>query len=694
MYLNRPFAQHITTANSLKQDGYRLLSLCLHAPAIGTASDDEVSYSAVWVKRSGPNWDMLMLGSEGELMSYLEDAKAKSPPYWPRLVAACGVSFPRFSVVVEQGGAESSVEVGTWGFFVPDTFEAHRTNGDFLRSIAVYTVDVNTEQMYNCACVWEQQPADTTIYFNGFSVADTAVDTIDAAMRAGFARVDQACQYDDLLTDGGSVTTKRRYFLVYRDDQIPGTTLTTGLTADSVEQAIQDGMTAGRWPIRLHSSGVAGADQRFAMILADYPHDQEPARTWTVARPTYPRSAGPNPWKTFSDVEQAFESSMKRHGVRAGQLAVAYQGRLVYAAGFTWAQAGYPITSPTVRFRVGSISKTITALATCQLWDKGKLYPFPYYPDNSIAALLKRSFKDKRFKNRHCGQLLSHLGRFDQDAILNQTDPDPHKIASDLGGVPLPLTMANVVDWIAKNMDDAFTQDKAPEPGGTPLPQAVYCGVGFTMMAQICAEFYEQMGYDSLEHGVQQELFAPVGVTRPRKTTMSSKTAWDGAMKGEEVICHPSRPSYWRSAQGDDNPAPVAYEATNSNIYLGNGSWALSCPDYARLLSAFDDSPNPLFEQQTMPLMILTEEAEGWYRGFVKKSFATGPGGTVEAMWHNGLVLGGAAVGFRRFDGVVIVYAWNTDVIGTGFPDVDANAAVNTISAWPSYDLFPSVGIE
>ena len=159
------------------------------------------------------------------------------------------------------------------------------------------------------------------------------------------------------------------------------------------------------------------------------------------------------------------------------------------------------------------------------------------------------------------------------------------------------------------------------------------------------------------------------------------------------MLCHPSRPTWWYSQQGDGKPAPVSYDPTNANVYLGNGAWAMSCADYARVLSAFDEDPNPLFDNEIMPYLILTEGAEDWYRGFVRKKFATAAGGTVDAMWHNGMVLGGAAVGFRRLDGVVVVYAWNTDVIGMGFPDTDANAAVNEVTSWPSYDLFPAIGI-
>jgi CubicO group peptidase (beta-lactamase class C family) len=692
-YCNKSIAEHVFLSIGLNEQGYRLQSLCLHGPDYYFKTLVP-QYSAIWVQRPGPDWDILHLGTENELQAFLEEAKTKAKPYWPRLIAAYGADGPgHYSVVVEQGGAESYVEVGTFGFLldVLGLFESKREKLEFPRSIAVYGDDVNNLGFFRCAFVWEKQPADAMVYFNGFPVAENDVPAVDAAVRAGFGRIDYAGVVRNYMTGGGSVSKTRRYFLIYRDDTIPGTALKPNLTEQGAYQAMEDGKAADKWPIRISGTSLIGAEQRFTVVLADYPHDKEPARSWTISRPTYPASAGPLPWKPFKPLEQVFRDSMKRNSVHAGQIAVAYKGRLIYTAGFTWAPPGYPVTSPTTRFRVGSISKTITALAVCQLWEQGKLYPYPYLPENSIATLLKRNFKDWRFKLRHCGQLLAHLGRFDEPKILAETDP--FKVAADLG-VSMPIKMGDVVDWIAAHMNDAFTEDKSPEPGGSPLPQAKYCGVGFTMMAQICAEFYAEKGYASYEQGVRRELFSRVGVTRPRATLMKAKFALGLALKGEEALCHVRRPGWWYSQQGDGKPAPIAYDPTNSNVYLGNGAWAMACADYARVLSAFDESPNPLYDNPLLPNLILTEQADGWYRGVVRMKFDTASGGSVDAMWHNGMCLGGTAVGFRRFDGVVIVYAYNCDIQTSGLMDVDANAAVNTLTSWPGFDLFPSVGIE
>src|SRR5207249_5617236 len=49
---------------------------------------------------------------------------------------------------------------------------------------------------------------------------------------------------------------------------------------------------------------------------------------------------------------------MRKRGVRAGALAIAHDGRLVFAHGYTWGEAGYPITRPNSLFRAARDRKS------------------------------------------------------------------------------------------------------------------------------------------------------------------------------------------------------------------------------------------------------------------------------------------------------------------------------------------------
>jgi CubicO group peptidase (beta-lactamase class C family) len=58
---------------------------------------------------------------------------------------------------------------------------------------------------------------------------------------------------------------------------------------------------------------------------------------------------------------------MKINQIRAAALAILKGAKLVYAKGYTWAEADYPIVFPTTLFRQASVSKIFTAVAIYQL---------------------------------------------------------------------------------------------------------------------------------------------------------------------------------------------------------------------------------------------------------------------------------------------------------------------------------------
>jgi hypothetical protein len=82
---------------------------------------------------------------------------------------------------------------------------------------------------------------------------------------------------------------------------------------------------------------------------------------------------------------------VKKENVRALSLAVAREGRLVYAAAHTFAEidGGYPITEPHHAFRLLSCSKAITSIAIHKLLDRTKRATSPGVPFS--AADLERT---------------------------------------------------------------------------------------------------------------------------------------------------------------------------------------------------------------------------------------------------------------------------------------------------------------
>ncbi len=75
----------------------------------------------------------------------------------------------------------------------------------------------------------------------------------------------------------------------------------------------------------------------------------------------------------LEQVDEIVISSINEHALVGLGVGIVHDGKLVYAKGFGMADAAQekPVTPDTV-FRVGSISKTFTAIGLMQLWEQGK----------------------------------------------------------------------------------------------------------------------------------------------------------------------------------------------------------------------------------------------------------------------------------------------------------------------------------
>src|SRR6185369_13325832 len=119
-----------------------------------------------------------------------------------------------------------------------------------------------------------------------------------------------------------------------------------------------------------------------------------------------------------------FDALMQRclpeHGLLGAALAVAKDGRQVYARGFGWAdlQSLEPVT-PDARFRLASVSKPITAVAILRLAQEGRLAlddrAFDILPVEPTPRLAAGAQPDPRLKQITIQHLLNHTGGWNRD---------------------------------------------------------------------------------------------------------------------------------------------------------------------------------------------------------------------------------------------------------------------------------------
>ena len=362
-------------------------------------------------------------------------------------------------------------------------------------------------------------------------------------------------------------------------------------------------------------------------------------------------------------VDQMMQDIMQSNDIHGGSVAIAKDGRLVYARGFTWDQPAVEPVQPTTLFRIGSIGKSITSIAIHQLIEGGLLsydtrvaetLGLQPPPDRSADPWLDAVTLD---------HMLTHTSGMYAHDIYTVSD-----VVVDALGVEAPPTKSEIISFMP-------TVPFFFEPGTS----WDYNNYGYIMLGML-AELVT--GRDFPEY-VFDNLFRPVGVSRARMAhTLRSELA-------------PTETTY--DGVGGD---PYAVPAENG---FAAGLIVLSAPDLARLYSALFDHPDAsgLLDSETIEAMLSTPFAAGedlgYGRGWINEDFLinsghpigvfTDPNDGLQIFGHGGGGSGVHTIALWRSDGIVFVMFTNKDpVVETiDFPE---------ITSWPDHDLWESVGIS
>ncbi len=314
----------------LQPNGYRMVSL---AVAGGLAN---ARYSAVWIQQSGPTW--AAVHGVTKVQYQAQAAAWTSAGYRAKLVAASGVgSDAVFAAVWVQDGV-------TVGYY--DSLQ--------LSSLAL-TPD--NDQVTTTA---DSQASQGRRLVSCASYRESGIDRWVAVFEPDASKIAWGVTAgDDLSTFGYkfneytlgearpsfvSVADSQLYTAVYRDDRIGNWQMVVGRTSAQLTADKATFDQQGLFPICIAAGGI-GSAARYSAIFVERltPYARTTTRTGTA----------------FHAFDTHIEQVMADRNVRSASLAVARQGRLVYARGYTNAEPGYPVTQPDSLFRIGSISKTL-----------------------------------------------------------------------------------------------------------------------------------------------------------------------------------------------------------------------------------------------------------------------------------------------------------------------------------------------
>lgn len=394
---------------------------------------------------------------------------------------------------------------------------------------------------------------------------------------------------------------------------------------------------------------------------------------WLVAV-TIPASGQTGaPVEELRGVDEAMQAFMQQWNAPGGAMAVAKGGRLIYARGFGMAdvEAGQPV-EPDSLFRIGSVSKTVTAMAVAKLVEDGKLHL-----DEKALDILEE-YRDAAVDPRALNVTVWHLLTQTSGLILEEDELPP---ASELAaaGAPLPLTG----DFFIRL---ALAQPLAFDPG----EQYLYLSLNAVLLGKII----EKKTGEPYETYMRNHVLGPMGITRMRLGRPFATQRAIGEVRYYDSPGSPEIEPYYPNASG---LSPQPYGGVPMEALGATGAWIASPIDLVRFATAIDGSRPPRYlSPQTVQQVLARpaswpEVAQGWY-GF---GWVVQPTEGDRLWWHNGAMNGSAAL-LLHSDALAVDVAVTFNTLWA--EDEDAFfvslfdgllPALAGVRRWPSNDLFP-----
>ena len=395
------------------------------------------------------------------------------------------------------------------------------------------------------------------------------------------------------------------------------------------------------------------------------------ALTWALAGP-----AGAQPTTGLDVPEMAHYDAfvrdlMAQHGIEGAAVAVVKDERLVYARGFGYAdvEAQEPV-EPDALFRIGSISKPVTAVVTMSLVEDGLLSldepAFARLPELHPPAGQTR---DPRIADITVRDLLQHSGGWDRE----------------VGGEPLDKTfevMAALGLDAPPTCDDVIRFQLGQPLDFAPGERYAYNGFDYCVLGAI-VERVTGLDYETAARAV----LAEAGIFGMRV----GAERLEGQVPGEVRYYDPATaPSIFDPSE----TVPIVYGGFDLTARAASGGWIASAVDLVRFLTAVDARPgradvlgpaalSTMLERPDLPVWDGTAAwyALGWQRN------------TADTWFHSGALPGSRATIVRpETDGLSWAVVVNTTPAtpATFFPDLNQGlfAQAAAVTSWPAHDLF------
>jgi CubicO group peptidase (beta-lactamase class C family) len=374
----------------------------------------------------------------------------------------------------------------------------------------------------------------------------------------------------------------------------------------------------------------------------------------------------------LANFDAAMQNLLTSYNVPGAQLAITYQGRLVYNRGFGFANVvEQDSVYPNNLFRIASVSKPITGLACMKLMEEGLLdLDARVFGENGILNDPQYlDILDARDTTITVRMLLQHSGGWNSSS---SGDPmfNAFNIASFLG-VASPPSPTDMIQYMLSQVYLDFT----------PGTQYQYSNFGYCVLGRVI----EKMTNQSYENYVLNEILIPLEIT---DMTMGRNLEEDQEPSEVKYYDYPGAPLAY-SVYNNSTLVPWPYGGFNLEFMDAHGGWIASAESLVKLTCAFDlfDTRPDFLSEATIETLI-TPSANN-------PNYANGIGvNAFNNWWHMGSLPGTTSEIVRNGNGQL---NWAI-LLNTRDANGNINTAVDnlvwnvlpSISTWPSFDLFSS----
>lgn len=380
--------------------------------------------------------------------------------------------------------------------------------------------------------------------------------------------------------------------------------------------------------------------------------------------------------------DQTISDFMRQNEIPGGAVAVMRDGKLIYARGFGYADVenATPV-QPDARFRIASLSKTITATAVMKLVEEGKVAL-----DDRVAPIIADlapapgATVDPRWDQITIRHLLNHAGGWDR-AKLGGFDPiDRPLIAAAAVGAPAPASSETLIRYM-KGMPLDFN----------PGQKYAYSNLGYIILGRVI----ERVSGMSYPEYVRTRVLAPVGADRTQQGRSHLSDALTEEVRYYEPGMSLTAPMVSSVFPGE-GAVPITYGGFHLEAGDASGAWVSSTVDLLRLVGGIDGraSRPDILSAALIGEMTSTGAPFGCGGGgcFYGAGWAVRPTAGDGNWWHAGALIGTTAIVVRTSDNVSWVGLFNahfyTPTPSEGVLDAVLWKALAGVKSFPTHDLF------